>query len=67
MCRFGSLHYFHTFTAVRLLDPVAKLLHSCEQRGADLREEDRCLLQLPAVAVRMTHVTFQGSAESIWL
>jgi len=41
MCRFESLHCFHTFTAVSLL-------------GTALREEDRCLLRLPAAVLQIT-------------
>jgi len=54
MCRFESLHCVHTFTAVSLLDPVAKLLKAGEQRGMALREEDGCLLRLSAAALQKT-------------
>jgi hypothetical protein len=50
-CRLQSLRCFHTFTAVCLLDLVAKLLQAGEQRDAALREEDGCLEVHPAAAV----------------
>ena len=50
-CRLQSLRYFHTFTAVCLLDLVAKLLQAGEQRDVALREEDGCLQVHPAAAV----------------
>ena len=47
-----------------LLNPVAKLLLAGEQRGTALREEDRCLLHLPAAAVQMTDWVFQSVSEA---
>jgi len=63
MCRSESLHCFHTFTAVSLLDPVAKFLQAGEQRGTALREGDGCLQRLPAAALRITDWHFQKDSE----
>jgi len=54
MYRFESLHCFHTFIAVSLLDPVAKLPKAGKQRGTALREEKGCVLRLSTAALRIT-------------
>ena len=64
MCKFASLHCFHTFTAVSLLDPVAKLVQADEQRGTALREEDGCLLCVSAAAMQMAHGAFQSCSKA---
>ena len=58
-----SLHCFHTFIAVSLLDPVAKLPKAGEQRGTALREEKGCVLRLPTAALRITDWEFQTDSE----
>ena len=61
------MHCFHTFSAVSLLDMVAKFLQAGEQCGTAFREEDRCLLRFPTAAVRTTHVAFQRSTGHMQL